>query len=184
MTYQRGMTFLELMLAVAIGAILVGIGAPSFVTTIRNSEMTSSTNGLVGALHAARSEAVKRRSRVTLCRADITGAVPACSGSGMGLAVFLNVNNDASLDTGAGDVVIQSVPWLRDTIEVYAPGMPAAISFTASGFTRAVDGSAISGDLLFCGPRGDEGARLLTVSPTGRPLVRRQNEVSGAPTCP
>ena len=166
MTYQRGMTFLELMLAVAIGAVLVGIGAPSFVTTIRNSEMTSATNGLVGALHAARSEAVKRRSTVS------------------GLVVFLNVNNDATLNTGAGDVVIRAVPWLPDTIDVYAPAMPAAISFTASGFTRAVDGSAIAGDLLFCGPRGDEGARVLTVSPTGRPLVRHHDEVGGAPNCP
>ncbi len=182
MKNQRGMTILELMLVVAIGAILVSVGVPSFVSTIRNSEMTSATNAMVAALHSARSEAVKRRARVTLCRSHNKGAEPVCDDNGDSLTVFLNAANDTTID--GADVVIKNGPWLRETLDVDFDTVPTAFSFTASGFTRNLAGAAVSGDLLFCGPRGNKGARILTIAPTGRPLVRHHQDVGGAPSCP
>lgn len=170
-------------MTVAIGAILVGVGVPSFVNTIRNSEMTSATNGLVGALYAARSEAVKQRTRVTLCRASMSSGAMACAANGDQLAVFTNASNDLSIDTGSGDTVVKSVPWLPDNITVTASGVPFGFSFNASGFTRALNGDTVSGDLLFCGPRGNDGARVLTLAPTGRPTIRYHGDVSGASSC-
>lgn len=184
MNTQRGFTILELMLSVAVGAILVGIGVPSFVNTIRNSEMTSATNGLVGALYAARSEAVKQRTRVTVCRAQTNSSGDvSCAATGDSLAVFTNASNDLSVDTGSGDVIVRSVPWLADTITVSSSDVPYGFSFNASGFTRALNGDTISGDLLFCGPRGNDAARVLTIAPTGRPTIREHADVSGAASC-
>ncbi len=182
MKNQRGMTILELMVAIAIGAILVAVGVPSFVTTIRNSEMTSATNAMVASLHTARSEAVKRRARVTVCRSDNSGDDPVCSAGGDSLTVFMNTSNDGTIN--AGDEVIANQRWLPDTIDVDFDTVPVAFSFTATGFTRDLAGDAVSGDLLFCGPRGDAGARVLTVAPTGRPLVRHRQQVVGAASCP
>lgn len=183
MKHQHGFTILELMMTVAVGAILVTVGVPSFVNTIRNSEMTSATNTMVGALYAGRSEAVKRRARITLCRST-AGAAPQCDGAGPNIAVFVNTANDLTIDTGSGDVVIQNLAWLPDTIDVSSSDLPNGFSFNASGFTRAIGGGTVSGDLLFCGPRGDSGARVLTVAPTGRPMVRNHGDVTGADACP
>ncbi|MFK8016017.1 MAG: GspH/FimT family pseudopilin [Gammaproteobacteria bacterium] len=183
MKNQRGMTLLEVMMAVSVGSILVAVGVPSFVSTVRNSEMTSAANGMVGALYAARSEAVKRRTRVTLCRSTTGTSGPECSATGDEIAVFMNVANDTTIDTANGDIVIQSLKWLPDTIDVTSDDVPDAFSFNASGFTRAQAGGTVSGDVLFCGPRGDEGARVLTLAPTGRPLIRKQADVSGGPSC-
>ena len=185
MKHQHGFTILELMMSIAVGAILVAVGVPSFVNTIRNSEMTSATNTMVGALYAGRSEAVKRRARITMCRATSSaGAEPQCDSGGMHIAVFLNTANDMTVDTGSGDVVIQNLNWLPDTIDVTSADLPDGFSFNASGFTRAIGGGTVSGDLLFCGPRGNEGARVLTIGPTGRPMVRLRNDVTGAGSCP
>ena len=182
MNTQRGITLLELMMAVAVGAILVGIGVPSFVNTIRNSEMTSATNGLVGALYAARSEAVKRRARVTICFAKEGSTRPNCDIGGDRLLVFENTANDLSLDTG--DTVIKSVPWLSENIQASVTGVNAGFSFNASGFTRDAGGNTVNGSVLFCDPRGDDLARIVTIAPTGRPTVRARNDVTGAPSCP
>ena len=167
MKNQRGLTILELMLAIAIGAILVGVGVPSFVNTIRNSEMTSATNGLVGALYAARSEAVQRRGRVPICIAkDGTGG-PNCAADGNRLMVFQNVGNDLSFD--GGDTLVKSVPWLSENIDASVNGVATGFSFNASGFTRDVAGNTVAGNVLFCDPRGNDAARVVVIAPTGRP---------------
>lgn len=182
MKNQRGLTILELMMAIAIGAILVGVGVPSFVNTIRNSEMTSAANGLVGALYAARSEAVKRRGRVTICIAEDSGGGPSCAAGGDRLLVFRNTANDVSFDNT--DTLVKSVPWLSDNIEASVNGVATGFSFNSSGFTRDVAGNTVAGNILLCGPRGNDAARVVVIAPTGRPTVRNRDEVAGAPSCP
>jgi len=67
---QRGFTLIELMVVLAIIAILAMIGIPGFQTTLQNSRMTSATNGLLSALQYARSEAVTQRTAVTVTPLD------------------------------------------------------------------------------------------------------------------
>lgn len=67
---SAGFTILELMIAVAVLAIIVGIGVPAFTDIIRRNRLSSQTNGLMGALAIARSEAVKRGTPVTICPAS------------------------------------------------------------------------------------------------------------------
>ena len=54
-----GFTLIELMVTVAIGAVLMMVAAPSFIGFQRNSEMTSLTNALLAAANTARAEAMK-----------------------------------------------------------------------------------------------------------------------------
>lgn len=181
MKKQFGITLLEMLFAVAIGAILLTVGVPSFMNTIRNSEMTAATNAMVAALHAGRSEAVKRRARVTVCRSDNSGANPVCDANGADLAVFVNTADDNTLD--AADTLVLANKWVTDKITINPGAIPNYVTFTAAGFTRAVGGGAITGDMLLCDPRGNDGARIISISPTGRPLVRHQGDVPAAPSC-
>lgn len=56
----RGYTIFELLVAVAIGAILWMIAIRGYTYLVHKNTLTVVTNDLVTALHLARSEAVKR----------------------------------------------------------------------------------------------------------------------------
>lgn len=64
---QKGITLIEMMIAIVVLAILVTIGIPSFNTLIQNNRATAIANELVSATHLARSEAVRRGQAVTIC---------------------------------------------------------------------------------------------------------------------
>ncbi len=70
-TKDQGFTLLELMVTVAIAAILVTVAMPSFTGTIISNRLTTINNELVGALNLARSEAIKRNQQVVV---EKTGA--------------------------------------------------------------------------------------------------------------
>lgn len=65
---QKGFTLIELMVALAVLAILLGIAVPSFSSMLRDSRATTLASELQGALQLARSEAIKRRQSVVICR--------------------------------------------------------------------------------------------------------------------
>jgi type IV fimbrial biogenesis protein FimT len=64
MERYRGFTLVELMVTLAVLAILITVGIPAFGDLVRNNRVTSQTNELVTALNIARSEAVKRGRNV------------------------------------------------------------------------------------------------------------------------
>ncbi len=64
---SHGFTLLELMVTVLVLGVLLGAGVPAFFETIRSNRATADTNELVTALSIARSEAVRRGARITLC---------------------------------------------------------------------------------------------------------------------
>lgn len=66
----RGFTLVELMVALAVLAILLAIGVPSFRQLIETNRAASQVNELIGALHTARSEAVRRNAVHRFCTND------------------------------------------------------------------------------------------------------------------
>jgi type IV fimbrial biogenesis protein FimT len=66
---RQGFTLIELMVTVAVLAILLGLAAPSFRETLLNSKTATQTNDLVAALNLAKSEANKRGFAVSVCAA-------------------------------------------------------------------------------------------------------------------
>lgn len=74
---RNGFTLVELLVALAVAAVLLGVGVPSFAEVVRGARLSTQYNAVVAALYLARSEAVKSSEFVTVCaRASDT----ACGG--------------------------------------------------------------------------------------------------------
>jgi type IV fimbrial biogenesis protein FimT len=108
-TRAKGMTIIELMIAILVLGILMGIAVPSFRAYTANSRSASATNGLVTALSLARSEALKRSNPATVCASTNQTN---CSGStnwATGWIVATDANGNGAIDAGE---VIQTWPAL------------------------------------------------------------------------
>lgn len=62
----RGFTLLELMVTIAIVAILAAVGVPSFVSLIASQKLKTAASTLQASLNLTRAEALKRNANVTL----------------------------------------------------------------------------------------------------------------------
>lgn len=66
---ERGFTLIELMITITVMAILLMVGLPSMQSFIAQNRLSGNANEFIGATMMARSEAMKRGSAVTICRA-------------------------------------------------------------------------------------------------------------------
>ncbi len=66
--HSRGFTLVELLVVMAISAILIAAAVPSFQSLIASSRASSASGTLVSSLEFARSEAIRRNQNVTVCR--------------------------------------------------------------------------------------------------------------------
>ena len=66
-THAAGFSIVELMIVLAIASILMTLAAPSMGTFVRDNRIQAEALGLISMMHFARSEAVKRKTRVVLC---------------------------------------------------------------------------------------------------------------------
>jgi type IV fimbrial biogenesis protein FimT len=69
---SQGLTLIELMITVAMLAILLSLAAPSFARMMASNRMATQTNEFSAALNLARLEAVRRGQSVAI-RADVDG---------------------------------------------------------------------------------------------------------------
>ena len=176
----HGFTLVELMVTVALIAIMMAIAAPGYVTFQRNSELTSLANGLLAAINTARGEAMKRGSYATVIPVD--GA-----DWGSGCLVFIDMDRNSAYDSATDKQIYVSTA-LPSYLSVRAngtagPGSPH-ISFDASGFS-----SPLSSTVTLELSRNDVDAkdysqiRSIKVAKTGRVRVcTPSSEVDS--TCP
>lgn len=78
----HGFTLLELMITIAVAAILLGLAVPNMHTFIQNNRIAGQTNDILAALNLARSEALKRNREAWLCPSQNAHTnTPSCSGN-------------------------------------------------------------------------------------------------------
>lgn len=188
-TFECGLTLIELMITISIIAILMSLAVPSFQSMTASSNLTTATNDLVNTLAQARSNAIRRGGRVTVCK-SVNGTQCATTGNWeQGWIVFNDTTKsgtDANVDTVAGITEAITFTAASQPGGIVINGNLAYISYAADGQTKQMSGAFQGGTLRVCSTNTSlsnaKRARNLILTGTGRIVVQAQANV--AATCP
>ncbi|HKJ75773.1 MAG TPA: GspH/FimT family pseudopilin [Gammaproteobacteria bacterium] len=149
-----GFSLIELLVTLAVAALLLSFAVPGFSGLIHDSRLTTAANNFVAAVTLARSEAIKRGREVT-----VTAAGPTAGDEwGNGWTVWADLDDDGTVDAG-------------ETLRVGGPFQPSVdLDSTTddSEYVFSALGAVDSGDTLqLCDDRTGETGRQITLSATG-----------------
>ena len=179
-----GFTLTELLVTVAVVAILVTVGIPTFIDLVKNNRISNQASEFITSLMLARSEAVRRGSIVCVKRKGTTAG-----NWSAGWDVFPEASGETNCAT------------IASTIQTYDPlpgdqtltvGNPFQTYMRYNGLGVAVDASGVpvsSADFKLCrGTTANDiaNSRLITISATGHPSTKASTTGSPTPptTCP
>jgi len=169
---NAGFTLIELMIVIVVVAIFVTLGVPNFQNLISDNRLSTQANRLVSSLQLARSEALKLRTPVTVCRSTNGTACETTSGNWEpGWLVFVDGGVLGTVD--GTDNIIKTVGQLAagNTLRGSGSGVNLFISYEPTGLQNTG-----SGEFRLCDgndPDTEKG-RTISISATGR--------VSSSPT--
>lgn len=188
---------MELMVTLALAGVLFGIGVPAFRNYTQNARLTGAANEMLTTVIAARNEAVRRQTTVSMCPSTTPDSSSAtCTSSAtQGWIAFVDTNNDCSR-SGTEELVANFL--VHDQVNATKNG--TCVKFGANGFRQVVAGQPSALHALFCDSRGlakvgptstDSVGRGVEILATGRPSTSRLyaeltgwNSGSNAVTCP
>jgi type IV fimbrial biogenesis protein FimT len=151
-----GFGLIEFLVALAIIAILSGLGAASYSGVTGRTRVTGEASDLLHAIELTRSEATKRNTRVTL--------LPVNGDWAAGWTVFVDTNGNRQVDPG--EPLIHSHAHLQPSTRVITNTTPGYIAFGPAGMPQQYSGAFLAATLALC----DTGvSRGVVLAKSGRP---------------
>lgn len=147
-----GFTLIELMVVIAIGAILLAVGVPTFSYMVDRTRVANEVNEMLADLALTRSEAITRRGRVIMCRSAAPSTTAICDAAATdwnaGWIVFVDdpttgvpFQRDPA---NPAEVVIRAYARTSQRVTVIAAPAFAGITVTADGTVFVLDGNPLS----------------------------------------
>lgn len=132
-----GFTLFELMVVLAIVAILVTLAVPSLTRAVQANTMAITVNTFLADMRFARSESIRRGGGVTICRSSNPEAADAACYSGTsvgwetGWIVFHDLDNNGA--RAAAEPVLRVHAPIAAVNTILAVGDASIFGFTATG---------------------------------------------------
>jgi type IV fimbrial biogenesis protein FimT len=175
---NTGYTLLELMVTVTIAGILMGVAVPSFTSIIDSNRLTTYANDLVTALNYARSEAIKRNLRVSLCKSINSVSCTTINNWSQGWVIFTDQNNNSTYDNSTETLLRVQTYKANTTTMVGETSVANYISYIATGQSQLSTGAFQAGTIKICDERTGNVGINIALNSTGR--VSTQKNI----TCP
>lgn len=178
---SAGFTMTEMVITMAIVAILMAIGVPSFKYVTTSNRLSTEVNGLLGDMQFARSEAIKEGLPVTVCS---SASGTQCDGGNnwqSGWIVFLDsINTNQTVDNGEQVIRVQTAFAPGDTFEPAGPAPFNAITFNREGYGTNTQNATTITLQLHDSTANAAWTRCLAISPVGMMTTQK---AGAAPNC-
>lgn len=130
---NSGFTLLELLVTLAVAAVLLGLAFPSLVATINRNRLSGGANELTAALQYARSEAIKRNARIDVCR-SVDQAT--CSGGSGPWPGWVVVAADGNRDGNSNDPALLQSFTVKPPLELRSALSDGRVSYISDGYAH------------------------------------------------
>lgn len=169
----HGFTLVEALSVLAVAAVLVSVAVPSMEDLLDSSRVTAAANELLGDLLLTRSEAMKRRTRVVMCKSADGQWCTAAGGWQQGWIVFEDANGDGL--RGAAEKLVRMQPALAGNLRLTGTAPVAKyVSYAPNGATRTAGGGFQAGTLTVCAASpGPADGRQIILNASGRPRTTK-----------
>lgn len=167
--HSAGFTLIELMVVVAVSAILLAVAAPNFTSMLVSTRLGSQATDLIADLRLARSEAATRGAWVVVCPSANGGTACSASAADWAKGRMIFVDSDRSGTWASPEPVLRSISALSGASTMAATGFSdAAITFSPYGGLLQGGAPAASGTFKLCSSASTTG-RLVRIDASGRP---------------
>jgi type IV fimbrial biogenesis protein FimT len=175
-----GISIIELVVSLAIVAILATTGVPAFSSFIQSNRLNESSFDMLATINLARTEAVKRRTRVLLCRsADPTLPTPSCGGSAntwtTGWLVFASGDSNSTYEAGTDTLLGIGLVDSSNVTVITNGTSNNNLEYNSDGTTNESGGTA---RFALCDQRGGARGRQINIPPHGRPKFVKGDSAS------
>lgn len=146
-----GFTLVELMVTVAVVAILMAVAAPQLKTFVQKQQVSADINTFMTSLQLAHSEALKRNGVVSMCalssKTFVNSQDAACAGNAVtdwsqGWMVYID-NSNGNGYAKATDTVLMVERTIRSKSITTNGNTPGIVSFLSNGLAVSATGSFV-----------------------------------------
>lgn len=176
--FLSGFTLIELMVTIAIVAVLLGLSIPSFSALVHGSRIKSVSSDLVSSINLAKLESIKRQTRITICASNNTDqSDPVCDKSagniwGTGWILFKDSGVVGKIDDDDEIINVYSfsgknVNLSSDTFNRYASFLPGNLVSGNNGSSGEINICIVDSNVDF------DNKRIISINASGRVHVKK-----------
>lgn len=176
---ERGFTLIELMIAIALSALLLSMAIPALDQFTTSARQTGAVNDFVSSMHVARSTAVTTNFRTTIC-ASASGANCEAVSWDQGWIVFSDRDSDQTVDND--ETIVASSDGI-DGLSIQSGEFGQFLMYRPNGRVMTTTATGNSGQFTVCDNRGSEYAKVLIVDLSGRPRLSKYLADGTSPAC-
>ncbi len=161
MPKQRGVTLVELLVALTVLSFMLGVGAPSFVSLVSDNRIDAATTRIAASMNYARNEAVTRAAVITLSRKSGTQFTWS-----EGWEIYTDTDPAGNTNRAAGDTLLRDANGFGEGLDILTNEAGNNwISFRNNGMLNEAGNPVV---IAICDDRGEANGRDITINLAGR----------------
>jgi type IV fimbrial biogenesis protein FimT len=179
-TAQYGFTLGETLATLSVVGIALALAVPELHSVTANNRRAAAVNDLVSTMHLARSEAVMRNQRVTVC-ASLDGK--SCAGHSWEQGWIAFIDSDGDGQRAGAETIIDHVPSLAG-MRLDSAQFGNALTYRPDGRAMGPTPDISTGEFTFCEAGAETATRVVAVRANGLPSLSGHGRDGKPAACP